>query len=153
MYNKMLVPLDGSEFSECGLEHAKIVALACNCPEVVFLRAIEPNPQIADIGGLASESWYRDAQARTEAEAKKYVTMIADRMKNEGLRAKGVVVKGRAADEVLEYAENNKIDIIVMSTHGRSGVSRWAMGSVADKVVRHSKIPVLLASPSACRPR
>jgi len=91
-------------------------------------------------------------RAKTEEEAKNYVTMIADRMKKEGLKAKGVVIKGRAADEILEYAENNNIDIIVMSTHGRSGVSRWAMGSVADKVVRHSSIPVLLASPSACRP-
>jgi len=152
MYKKVLVPLDGSEFSECGLEHTKIIAIACNCPEVVFLRVIEPDPQIADIGGVASESWYRDAQAKTEEEAKNYVTMIADRMKKEGLKAKGVVIKGRAADEILEYAENNNIDIIVMSTHGRSGVSRWAMGSVADKVVRHSSIPVLLASPSACRP-
>ena len=84
MYKKVLVPLDGSEFSECGLEHTKIIAIACNCPEVVFMRVIEPDPQIADIGGVASESWYRDAQAKTEAEAKNYVTMIADRMKKEG---------------------------------------------------------------------
>lgn len=152
MYKKMLVPLDGSEFSECGLEHAKIVALACSCPEVVFLRVIEPDSQITDIGGISSESWYRDAQAKREEEAKEYITKIADKMKKEGLKAKGVVVKGRAADELLEYAKNNNVDIIIMSTHGRSGVSRWAVGSVADKIVRHSSIPVLLASPSACRP-
>ena len=151
MYKKMLVPLDGSEFAECGLEHAKIVALACNCPEVVFLRVIEPDPQIADIGGVSSEDWYRDSQAKAEENIKKYVTQIADKMKKEGLKAKGVVVRGGAADEILEYAKNNCMDIIVMSTHGRSGVSRWALGSVADKVVRHSSIPVLLASPSACR--
>jgi nucleotide-binding universal stress UspA family protein len=151
MYKKLLTPLDGSEFAECGLGHTKIIAIACNCPEVVFLRVIEPDLQVADLGGVSSESWYRDAQAKTEEEAKKYVTMIADRMQNEGLNAKGVVLKGVAADEILEYAKNNGVDLIIMSTHGRSGVSRWAMGSVADKIVRHSSVPVLLASPSACR--
>jgi nucleotide-binding universal stress UspA family protein len=151
MYKKILVPLDGSEFGESGLEHAKAVAIACQCPEVVLLRVIETDPQIADIGGVSSESWYREAQARVEAEAEKYITQVADRMKKEGVKAKGVVVKGIAADEILDYAEKNKVDLIVMSTHGRSGASRWVIGSVADKVARHSVAPVLLASPAVSR--
>jgi len=151
MYRKMLVPLDGSELSECSLDHAKIVAVACQCPVVIVLRVIEPDPQITDIGGVASERWYRDAQAKVKTEVEKYVSQVASQLKKEGLNAKGVVVEGRAADEILNYAKKNQSDIIVMSTHGRSGVSRWVIGSVADKVVRHSPIPVLLAAPAACR--
>ena len=151
MYKKMLVPLDGSELAECSLEHAKIVALACRCPEVILLRVIEPDPQVADLGGVTTESWYRDAQARVQAEVKKYLSQAAAKLKKMGVTAKGVVTSGRAADEILDYARKNQVDIIVMSTHGRSGVSRWVIGSVADKVVRHSPIPVLLAAPAACR--
>ncbi len=151
MYKKMLVPLDGSELSECSLEHAKAVALACRCPEVTVLRVLEPDLQITDIGGVASESWYRDAQARVKAELENYVSKVTDKLKKEGLKAKGVVVSGRAADEVLGYAKKNQVDLIVMSTHGRSGVSRWVIGSVADKIVHHSPIPVLLVAPLACR--
>ncbi len=151
MYKKMLVPLDGSEFAERSLEHAKIVAIACRCPEVTLLRVIEPNPQLVDIGGVATEEWFRNAQKRAEAEVKKYITRVADRLKKEGLKVKGVVVKGKAADEILDYAKKNQIDIIVMSTHGRSGLSQWIVGSVADKIIRHSPAPVLIASPAECR--
>lgn len=151
MYKKMLVLLDGSELSECSLEHAKIVALACRCPEVIVLRVMEPDPQVTDIGGVASESWYRDAQARVKAELENYVSQVTNKLKKEGLTPKGVLVSGRAADEILDYAKKNHFDLIVMSTHGRSGVSRWVIGSVADKVIRHSPIPVLLVAPHACR--
>ena len=150
MYKKMLVPLDGSELSECSLEHAKIVAVACQCPEVILLQVIEPDPQVIDIG-VSSERWYRDAQTKVQTEVEKYVSQVASKLKKDGLNAKGVVVKGRAADEILDYATKKKVDIIVMSTHGRSGVSRWVIGSVADKVLRHSSIPVLVAAPAACR--
>jgi nucleotide-binding universal stress UspA family protein len=151
MYQKMLVPLDGSELAECSLEEAKIVAIACQCPEVILLRVIEPDPQVTDIGGLSSESWYRNAQDKIQTEVKKYITNVADRLKKEGLKAKGVVITGSAADEILDYASKNKVDIIVMSTHGRSGVSRWVVGSVADKIIRHAPMPVLIVAPTACR--
>jgi len=146
----MLVPLDGSELSECSLDHARIVAVACQCADVILLQVIETDPQVVDIG-VSSEHWYRDAQARLRTEVKKYVSRVANELKKEGLNAKGVVVNGKAADEILDYANKNKVDIIVMSTHGRSGVSRWFIGSVADKVLRHSAIPVLVAAPTACR--
>ena len=53
--------------------------------------------------------------------------------------------------KILEYAQNNNIDLIIISTHGRSGISRWAFGSVADKVVRTSTVPVLTVTPTGCR--
>lgn len=144
MYKKMLVPLDGSELSECSLEHVKAVAKGCQCNDVILLRVIEPDPQIADIGGVTSERWYRDAQAKVQTEVKKYISQVANKLKKEGLNTKSVIVKGRAADEILNYANKNQMDLIIMSTHGRSGVSRWVFGSVAEKVIRHSTLPILI---------
>ena len=54
------------------------------------------------------------------------------------------------AEIILDFAEKNKMQLIIMSTHGRSGISRWAMGSVADRVVNHSKTPVLTITPTGC---
>jgi len=148
MYKKILAPLDGSELSECSLEHVKAVAKGCRAKEVVLLRVMEPDPQVVDIG-VSTERWYRDAQVKVKAEIKKYTSQVADKLKKEGIAAKGVVVTGRAADEILDYAQKNQIDLIIMTTHGRSGVSRWVLGSVAEKVVHHSVVPVLIASPAA----
>ena len=143
MYKKLLVPLDGSELSECSLEHVKAVAKGCQAKEAVLLQVIEPDPQVIDIG-VSSERWYRDAQAKVQAEVKKYISQVADKLKKEGVAAKGVVIQGRAADEILDYATKNQMDLIIMSTHGRSGVSRWVFGSVAEKVIRHSTLPILI---------
>ena len=145
MYRKILVPLDGSEFSECSLEHVKAVAKACRTKEVVLLRVIEPHPQTADIGGLTAEKWYRDAQIKAKTEIERYISRVADKLKKEGIAAKGVVISGPAADEILDYANNNQMDLIIMSTHGRTGVSRWVLGSIAEKIIRHSAVPVLIA--------
>jgi nucleotide-binding universal stress UspA family protein len=62
-----------------------------------------------------------------------------------------VVTDGRPADEILNYATDNKVDLIIMSTHGRSGVSRWFFGSVAEKVIRHATVPVLISPPRGTR--
>ncbi len=74
-----------------------------------------------------------------------------DRLKKEGISTQGVVVWGRPADEILKYINENKTDLVIMSTHGRSGIPRWAFGSVADKVIRHSTAPVLIIPPHGFR--
>ncbi len=151
MYRKILAPLDGSEFSEYSLEHVKAVAKGCRAKEVVLLRVIEPLLQTEDLGGVTTEDWYRDAQSKARAETEKYVSQVADKLKKEGIAAKGIVVLGKAADEILDYATKNQMDLIIMGTHGRSGVSRWVIGSVADKIIRHSPVPILVASPATLR--
>jgi len=93
----------------------------------------------------------RDADKKLEAEANDYLAKIAANLKKEGIATQTAVIQGMAAEEILDYVTKNKVDLIVMSTHGRSGVSRWALGGVADRVLRHSIAPVLIASPSGCR--
>jgi len=145
VYNKVLVPLDGSDFSECSLEHVKAIVTGCKVADVVLLWAIEPVPPIG-------EGWPMvDFEKAVQDQAKDYLARMSDKLKKEGLAVQTAIVKGRAADAILDYARKNNVDLIIMSTHGRSGVSRWVMGSVTDKVVRHATIPVLTVSPPGCR--
>ena len=73
------------------------------------------------------------------------------RLAAEGMNVSGVMLEGKAAETIVDYATTKGVDLIVMSTHGRSGPSRWAFGSVADRVVRTSPVPVLMAVPRGCR--
>lgn len=150
MYNKILVPLDGSELSECSLEHVKQV-VGGNASEVILLRVFEP---ISSNDAAAwSQAGYTitEVQNKNQVVAKDALTQAAKKLINQGISARVEVIEGRVAESILDYAEKNQVDLIIMSTHGRSGISRWTFGSVADKVARHSPIPVLLISPPGCR--
>jgi len=151
MYKKILAPLDGSEFSERSLEHVKAIASGCHVPEVVLFAVVEPMPQSAEIGGFVGGEWIYQAEKQALAWLQDYLIKSVDKLGGEGINAKIAVAHGKAADEILEYASRNKVDLIIMSTHGRSGVARWALGSVADKVVRHAQAAVLLISPQGSR--
>ena len=150
MYQKILVPLDGSEFSECVLNHVRAIATGCQVPEVVLLGIAEPiSYQVYYMIGI--EDRVREMQKETQKYVESYLSKAADSLRQDGLTVQTVVVSGRPAEEILDYANKNQVDLIIMSTHGRSGVSRWVVGSVTDKVVRHSVTPVLTISPPGCR--
>jgi nucleotide-binding universal stress UspA family protein len=151
MYKKILAPLDGSEFSECALEHVKAIAAGCAVPEVVLLRVVEPvhSTDLAAYAeaGIDTVLLMRDV----EQAAKAYIARMTEEMKKTGLSVQGVVITGWAADQILSYASENNVDLVIMSTHGRGGIGRWFMGSVTDKVVRHASMPVLTVAPPGCR--
>jgi nucleotide-binding universal stress UspA family protein len=152
MYKNILVPLDGSEFGECSLEHVKAVASGCGAAQIILFRAVEPL-SIDEVSRLAvaRDDLLYKAQMDNQAEARNYLAKIRRKLAKSGLKVETVVVDGDAADEILAYAQNNKVDLIAMTTHGRSGASRWFFGSVAQKVLQHSPIPILLTAPSGCR--
>jgi nucleotide-binding universal stress UspA family protein len=152
VYKKILVPLDSSELSELSLEHVKKVAIAANKPEIILLIVLEsisfltyaPYTELREDAILSIEKQSQD-------HARDYLDKVAQRLKKERISARGVVVWGRPADEILKYIKENKIDLVIMSTHGRSGIPRWALGSVAEKVIRHSTVPVLIIPPQGFR--
>jgi nucleotide-binding universal stress UspA family protein len=151
VYGKILVPLDGSELAECSLEQVKKLSMGVSPPEIILLRVVEridPNDSIA---WVSSGYTITDLQNRRRAEAKDYISHAVERFAKEGIVARGEVVDGRAAETILDYATEHQVDLIVISSHGRSGIARWAFGSVADRVVRHSTIPTLLVSAPSCR--
>jgi nucleotide-binding universal stress UspA family protein len=152
MYKKILVPLDGSELSQCSLDHVRAIGKGCEVPEIVLLRVVEPLSanQVSSLAQIKGDL-VSQLEAEHKAEATEYITNMAKTLSEEGLAARGEVLYGKAADKIVEYAENNNIDLIIMGSHGRSGITRWAMGSVADRVANHSVAPVLIVSPRGCR--
>jgi nucleotide-binding universal stress UspA family protein len=156
MYKKILAPLDGSGLAECTLDHVKSIAAGCNVPEVVLLRVVEPISSF-DLGEIAASNAKlaslveQQVQEQQKSSAKQYINAMVDKLKKDGVAASGNIIVGRAAEDILNYAKNNQVDLIVMSTHGRAGISRWAFGSVADKITRYSSIPVLIVTPTGCR--
>lgn len=132
MYKEILVPLDGSPLAEQALTAAKgiVAALGAN---LTLLRVIPESDASDGVQAL---------EARQEAET--YVANIANQIG--GASVKTAVRAGHAAPAILAEVEERGIDLIAMSTHGRSGLGRWIYGSVADDVMRHAPVPVILVS-------
>jgi nucleotide-binding universal stress UspA family protein len=148
MYKRVLVPLDGSPFSECVLEHVKIMAAGCKIPEVKLVFVVEPvNPGMYDVPG----NFIEDMQKQAIASAEEYLKKITAKLVAEDVVASWVVLRGNVSEAILDYARKNEVDLVIMSTHGRSGIARWAMGSIADRVARQATVPVMLVSPPGCR--
>ena len=152
MYQKILIPLDGSELAECSLSHAGAIAKGCNASDLIVFRVVEPLSAntISALDG-AREGLLEKLENDIRKDAQDYISRIENWLKAQGFPARGVITNGTASDEIIDYSQKNHVDIIVMSTHGRSGISRFYFGSVAEKVSRHSPIPVLLVSPKGCR--
>jgi nucleotide-binding universal stress UspA family protein len=86
--------------------------------------------------------------ARPTNVCSEYLAGVQKRLEDLGLRAQSVVLQGKPAEEIADYANDNPVNLIMMSTHGRSGISRWAYGSVADKVLLGVCSPVFIVRPS-----
>ncbi len=84
--------------------------------------------------------------------ANDYLKKTAEKVKYPGVKTEWEVANGNEAENIAEYAKKNEIDLILIATHGRSGVSRWVMGSVADRVMRTACSPVLMVRPPGCMP-
>lgn len=139
MYHTILVPLDGSAFSERALPMAKTLAQAMRA-QVVLMRA-------------ASASVFpgtdpTEAQVRAVEEAQAYLSSLATEFSQQGTRVQVAVPYGDAAESILLEIGLRGADLVVMCTHGRSGLGRWIYGSVAEQVLARSAAPVLLVHPT-----
>jgi nucleotide-binding universal stress UspA family protein len=152
MYQNILIPLDGSELAECSLEHAKAIAQGCKVADVILFRVVEPfSIQTLSALAKADDDSIQKVREQNLQDAKDYLLKVENNLKKQGIASRAVTVEGKAADAILSYTGKNNVDFIVMSTHGRSGISRFFFGSVAEKVSRHSRVPVLLLAPEGCR--
>jgi nucleotide-binding universal stress UspA family protein len=151
MYKKMLVPLDASDFAECVFDHAQEIASARAIPEVVLFTVVEPvRPVVYSYFG---DEGARSAEAVALESAEVYLDAVKARLGLDKSNVTTVVASGEPSEQILEYVKDNGVDLVVMSTHGRSGVSKWFMGSVAERVVRGSTAPVFLVPTVECRAR
>lgn len=149
MYQKILAPVDGSETAECALAHTRVIAQGCQVPGVILLRVVEPLPPVYSTYEMGGD--LRGAQEKAQIEAKKYLSQQADNLRKDGISVETVLANGKAADEILGYASKNNVDLIIMCTHGSSAAYHFAIGSVSDRVIRHSRVPVLLVPPAGSR--
>jgi nucleotide-binding universal stress UspA family protein len=134
LYRHILVPLDGSKLAERALKHALSIARSSRA-KVTLLQAIWPFVR----GEQVSET---EQKLRTEALA--YMKKLAGRPEWKGIDVQTEARFGLAENVILDYARAKRADLIVLSTHGRTGLSRWVFGSVAEKVLRGAKTTVLL---------
>lgn len=163
MYNNILYPTDGSSGAEAALAHVRDLAHTYDAT-VHVLNAVDTthigfgmvghpseedspgmvgHPSEEDSPGMSgSQSDPNGTRSKLEREGERIVTEVADRLADvETVRA---VQAGNPHQVILEYAESNDIDIVLMGTHGRSGIDRQLLGSVTEKVIRMSDIPVVV---------
>lgn len=155
MYQKVLVPLDGSEFAECALDHARTIAGGCQVKTVVLLQVIEPLTIFPNVDKVVADK-YRETEEKFRISVWDYLGRTAESLGQGNLAVETAVVDidhGDIAQEILNYVAENQIDLVVMSSHGRSGISRWSAGSVAERVMRYATVPVLTVVPRGCRMR
>jgi nucleotide-binding universal stress UspA family protein len=151
MYRKILVPLDGSKLAECVLPHVEALAKASQAQEVVFVRVVEPyRPPPSDYVVSDQEIARFDEEYRAVAE--KYLKELVNRVHLGAIQPRLEALRGRVAETLAEYANRNNVDLIIIATHGRSGISRWVWGSVADRVLRSSCVPILMIRAPGCVP-
>jgi nucleotide-binding universal stress UspA family protein len=152
MYQHIMVPLDGSELAECVFPHLEVVARGCNVEKVTLVRVVEP---LHLRGGVETHIPPEERQRLDAAAikvAKSYLDQIVERLKQGGLDVESGVLYGRVVDELADYADKNEVDLIIISTHGHSGISRWVWGNTADRILRAVCAPVFMVRAPGCVP-
>src|SRR5512135_1834640 len=135
MFARILVPLDGSALAEAILPQVTELA-ALHGAEIILLR-------VALVHSFPGTN-QTEAQVQAVQEAEAYLAGVLQRLDASGIKAQQVVRYGHAAEEIVDQAEAGSADLIAMSTHGRSGPRRWMLGSIAEKVLRATTVPILL---------
>lgn len=151
MYQHIVVPLDGSELAECVLPHASALARLLKGEEKISLVRVVPPLRLYE---GAEASLPPEERKRLEAEsvhvARDYLKGAASRLNQPGIIVATVVLFGQVLDQINEFIKDNGVDLVILATHGRSGISRWFAGSTAERLIHTSTVPVLVVRPPGC---
>jgi len=143
MFKTILVPLDGSTLAEWALAPAGVLARRAGAT-IVLVRAPNVEPAYAGAESAYGLIYPQQAVGRSSAEARDYLRAIQTRLTARGIANRTVVAEGDPATAIVDLASQSKADLIVMSSHGYSGLARWLLGSVAEKVLRAAECPELV---------
>jgi nucleotide-binding universal stress UspA family protein len=157
MFKRLLVPLDGSRLSSRAIVYATEVAQHFNA-EIILLHVVHPTPSVPATTGMvpgaatpkAAEITIRaalEADKKNVASAKRYLSGKLRAIRNTGLSGKYDVIRGEPTRSIMDFANKEKIDLVIMTTHGKGGLKRAIMGSVADTIIRELGKPVLVVRP------
>jgi nucleotide-binding universal stress UspA family protein len=152
MYKTLVVPLDGSKLAECVLPHVETLANGCHVENIIFLRMVEPFSRVAGDYQVFSQEQIKRINSEMISEAEGYLQVLLEGLRYNGVKTKSEVIVGRPAEGIAEYATKANADLIIIATHGHSGLSRWVWGSVADRTLRSSCVPVLMVRAPGCIP-
>jgi nucleotide-binding universal stress UspA family protein len=175
MYNKVVVPLDGSKLAETALPHLEAIAKGCSIPEILLVsvtervkgrvrqdqyfeesgRGYERTMHIATGGqtGLIFTTPSSGIQeiplslGKMAKTAYDYLCRIARQLDDKGFRNQINVLAGKPAEEIIRFADEQGADLIIMASQGKGGLNRWNISNIADKVIKTAKVPVMLVRP------
>jgi nucleotide-binding universal stress UspA family protein len=154
MLSQVLVSLDGSELAERAIKYAQQIVAPAG--EIILLSVVDipdfPIYTVYPMTVVSPEPDYSTVVTDLLANSKEYLEGLANNLRLQGLRVKTIVKSGEPATCIIEVAEELKVDMIVMSTHGRSGFSKWLFGSVTQKVLSALPCPVTVVPGTAENP-
>jgi nucleotide-binding universal stress UspA family protein len=163
MFERILIPLDGSRFGSQALKNAVEVAKRFNA-EIFLLQVVrQAIPVMASSGitpgtesPMSAEISLKVAATQDKenvTRARRYLSRKAQEVRSKGISVSYDVIMGEPADGIMTFARKHKVDLIVMSSHGKGGLKRAILGSVADEVIRESGKPVLVVRPKTRKSR
>ena len=138
MFDHILVPLDGSSLAECVLPHVVAMAEAFGS-RVTLLRVLERNHGNRLTAFVDAWDWH----AR-RAEAQAYLSGVSSRLLEAGLKVESVLLEGRAAEDIIRFAHEQQAKLIVLSSHGRGGLSEWNVSSIVQKIMLRAYVPTVI---------
>ena len=144
MYKKIMVPLDGSKLAECVLPHVEAFIEECRVNTITFVRVVEPAAAFYSGYYPINPEVFKEKEIEAAGIAKDYLDQAMSRLKHMRAELHAEVLVGNVAESLADFIDKNDFDLILIATHGRSGVKRWVRGSIADKVLRSSNIPVFM---------
>ncbi len=144
--SKIIVPLDGSPLAESVLPYVEHLAKRLSL-EVILARAVDVGGIFAADFGFSTVPGAEDIVAEIKADATEYLKGVAERLTDRSVTVRWELLTGHPGSSIVDLARETPEDLIVLATHGRSGLTRWVLGSVAERVIRSSGWPVLVIPP------
>ena len=152
MTERILIPLDGSSVGEGALKYIEILVSKlepAQMPELTLFHVVSPPiPMVPVEGGAVSIPYSSQEEQKLKTEAMSYLESAAESLRHTGAKVDCMVVIGKqgvsSAASIIQAENEIKADLVAMSTHGRRGLTRWAFGSVTEKVLRGGTVPVLM---------
>lgn len=155
MYQHVMVPLDGSKLAECVLPHVAAITSGCGVKKITFVRVIEPYKMgFAEARAYVKEDQLKENEQAEIKEAREYLAGIVKMTKRcNDTVVESILLSGDdAGGAIADYANKNDIDLVMLASHGRSGINRWVWGSTTDKILRAACVPITMVRSPGCVP-
>jgi len=147
MYTKILVPLDGSEVAESALPYLKWFTKVSNVNEIIFMRVVEHFKVPGGIEGTIISEERTLIEHDAVKLATEYLEKLADQFKSDQIKVRTKVLVGKPSRVVADFVAKSNTDLIIMATHGLSGIQRLVRGSIADEILHAALVPVFIVKP------